>query len=131
MSSVQEWMGQEVPEGGSAFLTAYFEDENGDAIPLAGLSAVTLWLDNQATGATINSRAAVDVRNANGGTVTEITGPPARTKFRFRLTPADNVLVDSTLKWEAHIATISATYNGGADVVRKEILFHVINLSEI
>jgi hypothetical protein len=128
MTEVREWMQQAVPEGGSAILTAYFEDENGAQIPLAGIGTVSLWLDNQDTGVTINSRSAVNIKNANGGTVVETGG---RTKLTFTLTPADNVLVDATAKREWHIATISATYNGGAGVVRKEILFHVVNLSEI
>jgi hypothetical protein len=130
--TVQEWMQDGIPEGGSALLTAYFVDENGDQIPLGGIGTVQLWLDNMEDGATINGRTAVNIKNANGGTVAEVTEDGvARTKLTFTLTPADNVRVNTTADREWHIATISATYNGGAGVVRKEIVFHVVDLEEI
>ena len=117
-------MRQEVAEGGSALITGTFKDELSVPVPLASIGTVRLWLYDEATDAPINSKTNTDIKNTNGGIIGTTDG-----NFSLALAPADNPILDSTLRAERHIALIVATYNGGANVVKKELAITVRNLA--
>jgi hypothetical protein len=126
MSLVREIMAQEVAELSSALLTWTLEDETGAPVILTNLATLTWTLTNEATGLTINSRTGVNIKNLNGGTVHATTGA-----CTLVLTPNDNALIDPTRSSERHIAFLKGTYNGGAGVVEKEIVYTVRSLVQV
>lgn len=131
-TNIRQTMAQEVGEGGNAVLTCYFEDGATPPvyIPVAGISSVKFWLDNLADGATINSKSDVEVKNANGGTLAEVTeAGVTRTKLTLLLAPADNPIVDSTRLAEWHLGTLKGFYNGGAGMVPKEFIVKVVAMN--
>lgn len=126
MSTIRELMTQEVGEGGSALLTFNLVTELEVPVTLAQLGTLRLWLYNNADGAVINNKSNVDIKNLNGGTVHATSGA-----CTLALGPLDNVIVDPALRRERHVARIIGTYNGGAGVVVKEILFNCVNLTAV
>lgn len=123
---IREIMRQEIAEGGSALLTATLLDEAGAAVPLASLGTLTLTLYDESSDAIINLRDGTNIKNANGGTVHATDG-----SFSLLLGPDDNPITDPTKRAERHIALIIGTYNGGANVVTKEISITVRNLNRV
>ena len=121
---IREIMAQEVAEGGSCLITGTLKDELGVPVPLASIGTAQVWLDNEATGATINSRSAQSVKNVNGGTIHATSGA-----FTLALGPLDNPIVNSALRKERHLVTLKFSYNGGSGVLEKEAVITVRNLS--
>ena len=70
------------------------------------LTAATLTLYDEATGAIINGRNAQAVLNANNCTYDNVTGI-----FVWEILPADNPILDATRTTETHVAQFIATYN--------------------
>lgn len=124
--NIRQTMQQEVAEGAIALLSWDLKDEAGVVIPLASLQTIVWTHYNDADGAIIHARTAVDIKNANGGTVHATSGACTLT-----VTPLDNVMVDATKRREWHVAFIKWTYNGGLGVGEKEIAFPVVNLSKV
>lgn len=80
-------------------------DEDGVAIPVAQLFAVTLTISDALSGEKlVNAR---DVKNANGGTIT------AAGVMTLQVYPADNRMVNQRLPVETHRATITYSWDGG------------------
>ena len=117
-----------VAEQSSLQITATLLDETGAAVPLAGLSTLTLTLYNRdsATQEIINSVSAVSILNAGRGTVHATSG-----LLTIALVPADNIIIDTTQDLEWHRALIQGTYGGGTKAVKQEIDFQVRNLSKV
>lgn len=109
-------------------MTATLVDETGAAIPLAGLTTLTLTLYNRdsATKDIINSVSAVNVLNTGRGTVHATSG-----LFTLTLDPNDNTIIDATQDLEWHRALLEGTYNGGAKAFKQEIDFPVRNLNKV
>lgn len=120
---IRETMTQEVAEGGSALLTFTLTTELGVPVTLAQLGTLTLTLYNRADEVIINLKDETNIKNTNGGTVAATSGA-----CTLALEPDDNPIVDATRRIETHVALIRGTYNGGAGVVSKEIMFRVRNL---
>lgn len=116
-----------VAEQSSLQITATLLDEAGAAVPLAGLSSLTLTLYNRdsATQEIINSVSVASILNAGRGTVHATSG-----LLTIALVPADNAIVDSTKDIEWHRALIQGTYGGGK-ALKYEIDFQVRNLSKV
>jgi hypothetical protein len=124
--NIRQTMAQEVAEGGSALLSWTLNDELGVPVPLTGLQTLVWTHYNESDGAIVNARNAVNIKNLNGGTVQATSGA-----CTLILTPADNVILDSTKRSEWHVAYIKGTYNAGAGVVEKEVAIRVVNLSKV
>ena len=120
---VREYLEQDVAEGGSALLTFNLVTELDVPVTLAQVGTLQFWLFNDATGIAINGKTAIDIKNANGGTVHATTGA-----CTLALAPADNPIVTPGNRSEVHIAYIKCVANGGALVINKEIAFTVRNL---
>lgn len=89
----------------SGKFTGTLLDVDGTAIPTANLDALTLTLTNARTGATINSRSAQNVLNANNVTVNSTTGA-----LTWLIQPEDTTMEDTSESWEDHIAKFDWTY---------------------
>lgn len=109
-------------------ITATLVDETGEAVPLAGLSALTLTLYNRDSAAQeiINSVNAVNILNAGRGTMHATSG-----LLTITLLPADNAIIDSANDLEWHRALVQGSYGGGVKAVKYEIDFQVRNLSKV
>lgn len=109
-------------------ITATLVDETGAAIPLAGLSALTLTLYNRdsTTQEIVNSVNAVSILNTGRGTVHATSG-----LLTVTLEPDDNAIIDTTKDVEWHRALIAGTYAGGAKTFKQEIEWQVRNLSKV
>jgi hypothetical protein len=126
MTAIREYMEQEVAEGGSGLITATLKDAAGAAVTLAQLGTLQLWLYDDSTKAAINAKVGTDIKNANGGTVHATSG-----LLTLTLAPADNPLVTAGKLAEWHVAFVKWTYDGGAGVGEKEIVFKVVNLTKV
>jgi hypothetical protein len=111
-------------EGASARLTA----------TIAGLTGVgfkpttcTLLLYDEATGEVINSRTRVNVRDANGGTISSDGA------LVFELTPDDNVIVTPgrSVQRERHIALFEFTWDSGTKAGKHEVEFTVVDSDQV
>lgn len=108
-------------EGVGGIYLGNVKDERGKALAAADLTTLTLTLIDKSTAQVINSRNAVSVLNANGGTIN------ASGEFEFLLTADDNVIVDTGLDdelEEEHIMRLRwtwidsslQTHTGGKDI---------------
>jgi hypothetical protein len=84
---VRETKQQEVAEGTTATLTWTLKDDKGVVVPLASLQTLVWTHYDERSRAIVNGRNAVNVKNANGGTVNATTG-----ECSLVLTELDNVL---------------------------------------
>ena len=117
-----------VNEKSSLIYTATLKDEDGVVIPLADITALTLSLyslDDPARAA-INSRSSQSILNVNGGTMHATSG-----LLTIILGPLDNVIVDSTLGQERHLAEVRWTFNGGNSVGSTTFMIVVSNLVKV
>ena len=98
-----------VAEGVSCVITAELVDEEG--LPVGGqqLISLTFTLLDRDTGTTINGRNAVNILNANGGTV------DGDGNVRMPLTAADSVLLDVAHEREGRIGRFRWTWGAGVD----------------
>lgn len=131
-----QYMETPVAEGATAVLTGYLTDESGADLALAELQTLTLTLTDQASGNILNSRNAVDVKNANGGTVQEVSAdvdgnsfvPPAtRLRFRQVFSTTDNVILGADRSIESHAALFAWGYDT-TKIGEVKILFSVQRL---
>ena len=100
-----------VDELNSAWFSGVLKDERGVVVPSASLTALLLKLYNRTVDSIINSRNAVSVLNANGGTYHATNGT-----FEMTFASADNPIVDTTLaegQTETHDALFVATWGSG------------------
>lgn len=101
-------------------------DENGDPIPSASITTLTLTLYNRITLAIINARNAQNVLNLNGVSVHATNGIATWT-----MVPADNVIGDDTLAVEDHVALFEWTYAAGAKRGQHEALISIGNSTKV
>lgn len=121
----------QVRESTSSQLTATLKDEAEVAIPAVNLSTLTLMLYDQTTetenpgttGAIINNRNRQDILNANGGTV------DANGLLTMVFEPADNVIINTGVIEERHVALLEYTYAAGLKAGKEEVLIDVFNYS--
>ena len=106
-------------------ITGTIQDHTGAALPSASLTTLKLWLYNKRTGVVLNNRMAVNVLNANGGTVT------SGGLLTMVLDPADNALESQSLAAETHVAEFEWTYNAGAATGRALVEFNVRNFTKV
>jgi hypothetical protein len=115
-----------VAEGTTCQITGTLVDETGTAIPGASLTTLRFTLYNK-TGLTIlNSRNAVDILNANGGTV------DSAGLVTMILDPADNQIVGAGVGGgEQHVGLFEWTWASGVKKGRHEVPFHIVNLAVV
>lgn len=116
-----------VNEDSTALYQATLKDENGAAIPAAGLSALTLTLYNDSSPSQqiINNRNSQNVLNQNNVTV------DSNGILRWTMQPADNKLFDSALAYEEHLALFKFEWQAGAKRGYHEVLLRVKNLNKV
>jgi hypothetical protein len=117
-----------VDEKSSCTYTATLKDRSGVVIPLADITALTfsLYSLEDPTRAAINSRTAQSILNVNGGTMHATSG-----LLTIEIGPADNVIVDSSLAQERHLAEVRWTYNGGNSIGSTTFMIVVSNLTKV
>src|SRR4051812_43137329 len=108
----------------SASYRGQIVDEDG--IGFGAIETLTLTLFDKVTQAIINSRDEQDVLNANGVSVDLSTG-----QLTWALIPADNVILDDTLRQEEHRARFTATWNGSNKQMQHEVTIKVVNLRRL
>lgn len=106
-----------VGEGTSHYVRYTLADEEGADLQLAAITAIRGWLDDESSGATVNNRSNVDLRNQNDGVLVDgaTLTPPETGKavFFWRFRPADAVVINPAtaldgLEW--HRITLKFTY---------------------
>lgn len=100
-------------------------DEDGVVIPGTLVTAATLTLYDQKTGAIINSRNQQNVNNANNVTIAD-TGI-----LSWALQPADNAIVNSKLPQELHVAVFDLRWDAGSSRSLHEVKFLVNNVGKV
>jgi len=114
-------------ERSAGTISGFIQDENGDGVDPATLTAATLTLydlDTYVPGASpvvgiVNNR---DAQNVNG--VNDVTFPsnsPIDGEFVWAVQPADNIIVTERRQVERHLAEFTFTWSGGSFVYRCEI----------
>jgi len=113
-------------EAKTAEITATITKKDGvTPVPLASLVTVTLTLFVEKSGAIINSRNAVDIKNANGGTVHATSG-----LLTLLLSPLDMAVLLTGQRFETHIALIEWTYDT-VEAGGQEIAFTIQNFAKV
>ena len=97
----------EVPEGSSHYYECTLEDRDGP-IQVAAVTAIVGWLDDNDTGTAINGKTAVDLLNANQGTL--VDGGAGVAKFTWALDYDDALIVTVANTSEFHRITLKFTY---------------------
>lgn len=117
-----------VDEKASLTYTATLKDEDDVVLPLADITALTMSLYSldDPLRATINSRAAQSILNVNGGTMHATSG-----LLTIALSSLDNVIVDTSLAQERHLAEVRWTYNGGNSIGSTTFMVVVKNLTKV
>lgn len=100
------------------------KDSKNVNVPLSDIATLTLTLYDSQTLAIINARDNVDIKNANGGTVSS-TGA-----FEFKFSAADLAIIDPTKIAEDRVALINWTSAGGNEG-HQEVFIHVKNLNKV
>ncbi len=98
----------------TGYVNLTFKDEDGNAVVP---DSATYTLYNEATGAVINSRDAVNISGL-------------ASNYDLELTPADNVLFDADKIREIHILMVEWTYNTDKKG-KDEYRFAVENLAKV
>ena len=106
-------------------ITATVEDENGAGLAAASLDTLTLTLYSLEDDTIISSRDAQNVKNANGVAL-GVGG-----NLVWTVTPADTIIVNTTLNAERHRAVFEWTYDTGAKNGKHVIDMRIINLVKI
>ena len=115
----------DVLERTSVRYTAKLVDDNGDAISVNNLTAITLTVYDKKTGNILNSRDEQDVLNTNNVTITTAGD------VEWIIQPADIAIVNANLVNETHIALFEWTWNSGTRVGKQEIELAVKNLTKV
>jgi len=116
-----------IPEKGTFPYSVTLKNETGAALPAASVSAVTATLVAATGGATVFSNR--DVRNTNGGTLTDGA-------FSLVISNTDLALQadegDLTFAERRLLLQFTATGSGGQALpIRREVLFFLRNLREV
>lgn len=122
MSDLVTFIGTpEAGEGCSYQILGNLLKEDGSPLGSGDLTTLTLTLTDVETGAVINSVSAVNVLNADRGTV------DAGGLLTISLTVADAAFVTSTKQTERHQARVDWTYGaGGAKAGWHEVRFFLV-----
>jgi hypothetical protein len=117
----------EINELNSAFAEWDIVDEQGQPVPLAAISAFTVDLYDDLTGAVINSRNAQSILNVNGGTYHATNG-----HVTFTFLSADNPIVGTWSRGhrEGHTARFTLRW-GASGRWDGEIKLRVANLQRV
>jgi hypothetical protein len=110
-----------IPESATAVLTAQLVDEDGANIDSSAVTALVATLTNHA-GAIVNSRNALTILGANGGTLSS-TGLLTQV-----LAVADTVAVEAGPEYQQRSFTIKGTHSGGKTLAC-EVRFYVRKLT--
>jgi hypothetical protein len=100
-------------------------DEDGVVIPGTLVTAATLTLYDQKTGAILNSRNQQNVNNANNVTIAD-TGI-----LSWTVQPADNAIVNGKLPQELHVAVFDLRWDAGTSRSLHEVKILVNNIGKV
>lgn len=113
---------QAVPEGSTRKYTTQLLDLDGNALQSGQVSSIKFSLRDARSGNVINSRHRVEVRNANGGTLSSAG------VFAMVLNEADTVAV-GTAKMQLRRILFEVTFTYGTE--NHEVFFYVENLANL
>jgi hypothetical protein len=117
-----------VNEGSTAEYACDLVDASGDSIDASAVLTIVATLRANGVSAVINGRDDQNVKDINGGTLTDGA-------FTLELSALDNVIVSSTSdREELHKLTLQMTYNktgGGTGALTHEVRFYVLNLTDV
>lgn len=126
---------QLVPEGTSHHWRGTLAEEDGSDLGVGAITAIEGWLDDPA-GLPINSRTAVPLLNANGGTLVALSATQAQ--FTWQLDPADAVISAAgqaaRVTRERHRLTLRFTFTrdgGGTGALTHEAYYDVASFARI
>lgn len=111
-----------VPEGSSRRYSATLVDFDGNPIQAGQITSILFSLLDARTNAVINNRDRVQVRNANGGTLSSLG------VFSQVFSPSDTVTTDDT-PVQPRRAIFQVTFLDGVE--NHEVIFWVQNLAHI
>jgi len=124
-----------VGEGTSHRYVCRLAEEDGTALQASAITAIVGWLDDP-LGATINSRSAVNLNGASGGSVADVGAGVA--EFTWQFEPADAVISvagqAAGVAIERHRITLKFTYNkagGGTGQITRRVYYDVESLERI
>lgn len=120
--TVRTIMSPAIAERVTSRITGVLYDHLGAVLPAASLTTLTLTLYDILTGNILNSVSAVNILNTGRGTV-DTAG-----NMEIVLLPADNLLNNTALASERHIALIEWTWGSGARSGAREVEFTVSNV---
>lgn len=113
-----------INEGDTGKVTFTLEDEAGDPVALSAIGTFVLDLYVERTQATINSRAAQNVLNANNVTVAATSG-----LVTWTVQPGDTPFVGADSgALERHIARFTAVWSSSTKRVTHEIVMPIRNV---
>lgn len=114
------------PEGSTRRYTAILRDATGTPIGSSQVTAITLTLIDEDSGAVVNSRSDQDVFNANGGTL------DADGNFVMVFSELDTAILGSPVTdgaLQSRRATFKVTYASGQE--NHEVIFFVQNMAQV
>lgn len=117
----------EINELNSAFVEFDVVDEQGNPVPLAAIATFTIDLFDDRTGAVINNRANLNIKNTNGGTYHATTGHAT-----FTFESNDNPIIGAWSRGyrETHTARFTLTW-GSSGYWSGEVQLKVANLQRV
>lgn len=113
-----------VIESTTRLFEALLLDESGAPLKGSEVTTLTLTLYNRHDQAIVNSRNAVNVKNANGGTLDEAGN------FAFEFTPDDTAIIDNTLAYENRVALFTIGY-ASSRTQRHEVEMQIVNAVKV
>lgn len=113
---------QAIPEGSTRKYVAQLLDMDGNAVQSGSVLSIKFSLRDARSGNVLNSRHRVDVRNANGGTLTSAG------VFSMVFNEADTVSVGGA-RYQKRRALFEVTFTFGTE--NHEVYFYVQNLANI
>lgn len=121
MSSKRFSLAEAVPERSTYVYSTVLTTPDGDLVQPNQVNSILLTLRDVASDTVVNDRAEVEVKNANGGTLTEGL-------FAFQFDEADTVIL-GTRASERRVMTLDFRLTGGR--VTRDVEFYVRNLRDI
>lgn len=125
-----------VKEGASARFRTLLKDDTGTAFEPAdvdSIKATLVSLDDRTSGTpqTINSRSAVEIKGANGGTFVSPATVSNVYNLQWLMDPADNPILDESRSQERHLLVLTIKYGGNTRTGITEHLIVVENTETV
>ena len=115
-------------EGTTGSYSFALVDATGAAIDPGFVDTLTATYFDLENHVIVNNRAQQDILNTNGGTLTQVPGPPVITVVMLEFTPDDTVILNAHRRVEQRVLTFAWTWDGGLRHGAHSVQFGVENL---